>query len=102
MDAHVQQYFRVWDVKTQELGDQTVLPELLPFLDAAMDGISFNRTASEEGYILFFNLPTAGVLSAAKENYVHQLMTNFLAIKRVNGVAVVIMPNRAGAPSPRT
>ena len=89
--------FKLWEVKTNELGDQTVLPELLPWLEEALDSVSFSRQKTEEGYVLYCCLPTVGVLSAAKQNFLQQLVTTFLAMHRGNAIAVVILPNKAGS-----
>ena len=94
----MQDFFKIWEVKTQELGDQTVLPDLMPWLDAAMDKVTYTRMPTEEGFIIYFNLTTCGVLSAAKQNFLYQFVTTFLAVQRVNGIAIVVLPNKAGSP----
>ena len=98
LDKHMQDFFKIWEVKTQELGDQTVLPDLMPWLDAAMDKVTYTRMPTEEGFIIYFNLTTCGVLSAAKQNFLYQFVTTFLAVQRVNGIAIVVLPNKAGSP----
>ena len=42
------------------------------------------------------NLPTAGVLSAAKNDFILTAVTNILAAYRKNAIAVFVHCNRAG------
>lgn len=82
---------KVWSLKAET----SPLPTLLPWIEERFEDQTFLRTASEEGHVLYFNLPSMGVISAAKLNYVHALCTSFLAARPTNSVAVIIHANRA-------
>lgn len=84
-----------WAVSTHELGDQTILPQLLPWCDQVLSEATFNRVPEEEGYLLFINMPTCGVVPSQKLNYFLQLTTTFLATNRKNSVCVMLFPNKA-------
>ena len=84
-----------WAVSTHELGDQTILPQLLPWCDQVLSDATYNRVPEEEGYLLFINMPTCGVVPAQKLNYFLQLTTTFLATSRKNSVCVMLFPNKA-------
>lgn len=92
---YVTSRFNTWSVTTEELGDQTILPTLLPWLDKCLSDSTWSRSDEEEGYILFISLPTCGVAPAKKLGYFIQLATTFLATHRKNAVCVLLYPNRA-------
>lgn len=60
--------------------------------------MSFSKTGT--GFcdlsVRYWALPTAGVLSAAKLDMLYTLTTNWLAVHKSNGCAVIIHPNRGG------
>lgn len=91
----VEANFKTWSVSTAELGDQTVLPTLLPWLEATMNESSFNRAPEEEGYVLYMCMPTCGVVPTVKRNFFLQVATTFCATHRKNAVGILIFPNRA-------
>lgn len=82
--------------------DQSIVPTLLPWIDEQMERCTFSRVHSEECHILFVCLPTMGVVSSLKLQYVLQLMTSFLAARPSNSIAVVIHANRATDPKKKS
>lgn len=87
----VQQNFQVWSIRLE----QSILPTLLPWLDAQMERLTYNRVHGEECYVLYVCLPTMGVVPVGKLSFVVQLITSFLAARPQNSIAVVIHANRA-------
>lgn len=83
---------KVWSVKPS----QVLLPTLLPWIEETLDNMSYMRTETEEGTVLWRNLPTAGVVSSLKKEYFMQLITGLLASKPVNSVCIILHANRAG------
>jgi hypothetical protein len=102
VQEHMEKALRVWEVNTNAMGDQTILPQLLPWLDEAFESASFSRSDAEEGRILYFCLPATGIVSAAKLNFMYQLTTSFLSMFRINAVAVIILPNKAASESKKS
>ena len=94
---------KVWHMKVNDLGDRTVMPQLIPWLEGCMGKAAFSRSESEEGYLIFVNLTVLGVVSAQERHYTMQFVTDFLSTHRRNGIAVVVHANRAKKPqcSPR-
>ena len=82
-----------------ELGDRTVMPQVIPWMDDCMSKASFSRNDAEEGFILLVNLTVLGVVSAHEKSYSLQLLTDFLATHRKNAVALVLHANRAKTPA---
>ena len=83
---------KVWSIKPS----QVILPTLLPWIEETLDGMSYMRSDTEEGTVLWCNLPTAGVVSTLKKEYFLQLITGLMASKPVNTVCIVLHANRAG------
>lgn len=54
------------------------------------------RSYNDHSIILWLNIPTAGVLSAAKNDWMITTVSNILAQYRRNGLAVIVHCNRAG------
>jgi hypothetical protein len=88
---YVETHLKVWAAKA----NQMVLPTLLPWLESSMDDMTFVRSDTEEGCILWCNLPTVGVVSAMKKDYFLQLITGLLTSRPSNSICVVLQANRA-------
>ena len=82
---------KVWSIKPS----QAVIPTLLPWLDESMNAMCYMRSDTEEGVVLWLNLPTAGVVSGVKRDYFLSLVTGLLASRPANSVCVVLHANRA-------
>ena len=54
------------------------------------------RSYNDHCVFLWANIPTAGVLSAAKHDWVITAVSNVLAQYKRNGVAIIVRCNRAG------
>ena len=91
VNGNVQEFFKVWSVQPS----QSFLPSLLPWLEERFEAATYMRNPSEEGCILFYNCPVMGVISALKYSHMLSLITTFLASRPVNGIAVIVHPNRA-------
>ena len=103
MQEFVESNLRVWHMKVNDLGDRTVMPQLIPWLETCMGKAAFSRSETEEGFLIFVNLTVLGVVTAQERHYTMQFITDFLSTHRRNAIAVVIHANRAKAPqsSPR-
>ncbi len=53
------------------------------------------RTDQEEATLLWVNLPTVGVVTSLKKDYILQLVTGLLTAKPANSICVVLQANRA-------
>ena len=89
--GHIDRCLKVWQVKPE----QTILPTLLPWMDRGFEDLTYIRTASEEGILLWINLTTAGIVPQMKRNFLVSLLTSLLTAKHGNSAAVVIHANRA-------
>ena len=57
------------------------------------------RSFEDHSVVLWCNLPTAGVLGAAKQDFILTAVTNMLTTYKRNGVAIFVDANRAGDPA---
>lgn len=89
--AWINHNLKVWSSKPE----QSPLPTLLPWLEERFEDMTYLRVTNEEGYILFCNLTTMGVVSSLKQSYILGLITSFLTARPVNAIAVVLHANRA-------
>ena len=65
MHRFVETHLKVWSVKPS----QTVLPTLLPWIEESLDGMCYMRTDTEEGTVLWINLPNVGVVTSLKRDF---------------------------------
>ena len=74
--------------------ESTVMPSVRSWLkDAAMEeGLSTDSHVA----VIVCNCPAMGILSAARINYILNFITNVLADFQVNGICLLVKPNRAG------
>jgi len=89
---------KVWSVKPS----QPILPTILPWVESALEQMTFLRNDSEEGLVLWINLPTVGVVSALKRDFFIQAITGLLVAKPHNSICVVLQANRAAETKKRT
>ena len=80
---HGSQWYLYYNARSFLLGDQSLN-------DVAEVGDS-----SDHLVVLWANLPTCGIISAAKLDFVISFLTNQLEKHKRNGVALIIHPNRA-------
>lgn len=70
--------------------------KLLPWLDGVLSGFNGGiRRMDNELLVAFANLPTAGVVSAAKQHFILSQVTSLAHSYPKAFVAVLVMPNRA-------
>ena len=81
----------------QETDNSGVLnAKLLPWLESVLSGMNGGiRRADNELLVAFANLPTAGVVSAAKQHFILSQVTSLAHSYPRAFVAVLVMPNRA-------
>lgn len=91
VNSYVQRCLKVWSVKPE----QSILPSILPWVEQCFEELTYVRTLSEEGIILWINLPTAGILSLMKKNFLISLVTGMLTATAGNSIAVLIHSTRA-------
>ena len=82
--------------------ESTILPAVSTWISEALGEIPEVKESSDHGVVLWCNLPTCGVLSAAKHDFVITSIANLLSQFRRNSCAVLLHPNRAGQPPDRT
>ena len=98
MHKYVDGNLKVWAVKPS----QPALPTVLPWVESALDAMTFMRTDPEEGILLWVNLPTVGVVTSLKKDYFVQLITGLLTAKPQNSVCILLQANRAAEAKKRT
>ena len=91
MHSFVEKRLKVWSIKPT----QSVIPTLLPWLEEAMNAMCYMRSETEEGVVLWLNLPTAGIVTSLKRDYFLSVVTGLLASRPANSVCVVLHANRA-------
>ena len=84
---------RLFPGKTSE-AISTVMPELNTWIDESLAEMCL-RDPDDAGVILWVNLPSAGILSVQKSEWVLGYVTNTLQKYKRNGMAVIIHANRA-------
>lgn len=82
---------KVWSIKQS----QSVLPTLLPWIESALDSLTYLRTDQEEGVILWINLPNCGVVGSMKRDFFLTLITGLMAARPSNSVCIILHANRA-------
>ena len=96
INSYVQRCLKVWSVKPE----QTILPSILPWIEECFEEMTYVRTVTEEGIILWVNLPTAGILSSMKKHFLISLVTGLLTATAGNSIAVLIHSTRATEAKP--
>ena len=81
--------------------DSTVMPQLLSWVDRMIDESPKCNAADDHCVCLFLNLPSCGVISSAKWDYVISLVANTMNRYKRNGLAILVHPNRASQKSRR-
>ena len=74
----------------------TVMPELNGWIEETLSDIAEVQSALDHGVILWVNLPSVGILSAHRLDWVLTYLSNTLNKYKKNGMAIVIHANRAG------
>ena len=77
-------------------GTSTLMPEVSSWVTSALADIAEVRDSSDHLVLLWCNLPSQGILSAAKLDFLVSFITNQLEKHKRNGVAIIIHANRAG------
>ena len=75
--------------------ESTVLPSLTTWLQESIADMPECRVYDDHGVVLWLNLPSAGILSAHKYDFLITSVSNLLAAYRKNSVAILAHPNRA-------
>jgi len=75
--------------------ESTVLPSISSWVQETFLDMVEVRSFDDHGLILWANMTTAGIVGAAKYEFILTALTNLLTLYKRNGVAVVIHPNRA-------
>ena len=75
--------------------ESTVLPSLTSWLQETIADTPECRVFDDHGIILWVNLPSAGILSAHKYDFLITTISNVLAMHRKNSMAILVHPNRA-------
>ena len=91
VNGYIETKMKVWQVKAEE----SILPTLMPWLNAGFEDATYLRQPSEEATMLILNLPTCGIVPSMKVRYVVQLVTGLLTQLPSNGVAILVHANRA-------
>lgn len=92
---------RVFSGKAVE-AESTVLPSITSWIEETLHEIPEVRSSEDHGLVIWVNLPSAGILTVNRYEYVVTSVTNLLAIYRKNGIALLIHPNRASQYAERT
>ncbi len=74
--------------------ESTVLPSLASWVDEVFADSPECRAAPDHGVMVWANLPSCGVMSVHKYEWCITAISNFLALHRKNGIAIVVHPNR--------
>eukprot|EP00435_Cladocopium_sp_Y103_P023953 s3522_g5.t2 len=74
----------------------TVMPELNGWIDETLTEIAEVQSVTDHGIILWACLPSVGILSAHRMDWLLTYLSNTLNKYKKNGMAVVIHANRAG------
>ena len=77
-------------------GTASLMPEVSSWVSESLAEISDVREASDHMVMIWCNLTTAGIVSAAKMDFCVAYITNELAKHKRNSIAIIIHPNRAG------
>ena len=75
--------------------ESTVLPSLTSWLQESIADTPECRVFDDHGVVLWLNLPSGGILSAHKYDFLITTVSNVLATYRKNSVAILVHPNRA-------
>ncbi|CAL1150425.1 unnamed protein product [Cladocopium goreaui] len=81
--------------------ESTVLPALSTWMTETLGEIAEVRSPDDHCIFLLINLPTAGVVPAAKSDFFLTAVTNILASYSKNSIAIFVHGNRAGDASGR-
>ena len=76
-------------------GVSTIMPEISSWVTTQLSEVAEVRDSSDHLVVLWANLPTSGILSAARLDFLISFLANQLEKHKRNGVALVIHPNRA-------
>ncbi|CAL1126072.1 unnamed protein product [Cladocopium goreaui] len=76
-------------------GISTIMPEVSSWVTSTLNDVAEVRDSSDHLVVLWANLPTCGIISAAKLDFVISFLTNQLEKHKRNGAALIIHPNRA-------
>ena len=91
---HMMANLRVFAGRSSE-GVSVLMPELTSWVNETLQDCSDIREVNDHMLVFWFNLPTAGIVSATKNDFFLSLATNKLAEHRRNGVAIFTHTNRA-------
>ena len=72
------------------------MPELNGWVEETLSEIAEVQSVLDHGIILWVNLPSVGILSAHRLDWVLTYLSNTLNKYKKNGMAIVIHANRAG------
>ena len=90
MDDHL----KVFTGKSSD-GVSTLMPEISEWLDFQIGDIADIREPSDHLVVFWVNLPTAGIVSATKTDFIVTFLANKLAQYKRNGVGIIVHSNRA-------
>lgn len=76
-------------------GTSTLLPSVASWVEETLGDIAEVRSSEDHLVVLWINLPTAGIVGAAKDDFFISLITNILTKYKRNSIALVVHANRA-------
>ena len=79
--------------------DSTIMPQVFSWIDGTIDESPGCNSSDDHCIVLLFNLPSMGVISVAKWDYLVTMVANALNRYKRNSLALVIHPNRASQKS---
>lgn len=85
---------RLFPGKTSE-AISTVMPDINAWIDETLSDIAEVGDATDHGIIIFVNIPSTGILTVQKNEWILTYVSNTLQKFRRNGLAIIVHPNRA-------
>lgn len=79
--------------------DSTIMPQVFSWIDGTIDESPGRNSSDDHCIVLLFNLPSMGVISVAKWDYLVTMVANALNRYKRNSLALIVHPNRASQKS---